>query len=72
MGPHNDSEALGFHLARLHRRWASAAVSETARVLLYRHGSAGAHGYSVDQTALCGLVAYYETVLFFSLLSFPF
>ena len=36
VGARNESEALGYYLTRLRRRWASVAVGDTVRVLLYR------------------------------------
>ena len=51
MGARNESEALGCYLALLRRRWASAAVRETARELLF----VGVRGDPGDQAGLCGL-----------------
>ena len=44
----------------LRRRWASAAVRETARALLYRRSFVGAHGDPGDQAGPRGLDAYCE------------
>ena len=43
MGARDESKALGYYLARPRRccQWASTAVCETARVLLYRRAFLG-------------------------------
>ena len=51
----NKSEALGNRVRHLRRRWASAAVRETTRVLLYRRRFVDARGDPGHQAGFCRL-----------------